>query len=223
MQWNVVFLLLYCRSQRKRQARNPPMRAWDRAWRTWGHIAWRTKYQEYRCLGLYHFFSLLWPLIERNNNKQMYFKIHYCVIYSVAVVVKFFIYFSDSIGCGLDRLKWTSVSEILDQVFKHTDISITVYSLPQREETTVMKENRRRWFMEMLIIEMLMYFCIWSQRDFFFSNLETCSFLCWWKIKLSFYKRTHINSYTTSSGIIIEPFCNDCWDYFQNILIYAHH
>ncbi|CAI5648122.1 unnamed protein product [Oreochromis niloticus] len=48
------------------------------------------------------------------------------------------------IGCGLDRLKWTSVSEILDQVFKHTDISITVYSLPQREETTVMKENRRR-------------------------------------------------------------------------------
>ncbi|XP_004546332.1 ADP-ribose glycohydrolase OARD1 [Maylandia zebra] len=48
------------------------------------------------------------------------------------------------IGCGLDRLKWTSVSEILDQVFKHTDISITVYSLPQKEETTVMKENRRR-------------------------------------------------------------------------------
>uniref|UniRef100_A0A3B5AZ60 O-acyl-ADP-ribose deacylase 1 n=1 Tax=Stegastes partitus TaxID=144197 RepID=A0A3B5AZ60_9TELE len=48
------------------------------------------------------------------------------------------------IGCGLDRLEWAKVSVILESVFKHTDISITVYSLPQREETTVMKDNMRR-------------------------------------------------------------------------------
>ncbi|XP_068453172.1 ADP-ribose glycohydrolase OARD1 isoform X2 [Clinocottus analis] len=48
------------------------------------------------------------------------------------------------IGCGLDRLQWTKVSEILEQVFKHTNISITVYSLPEKAETTAMKENMRR-------------------------------------------------------------------------------
>uniref|UniRef100_UPI0037E80591 ADP-ribose glycohydrolase OARD1-like n=1 Tax=Semicossyphus pulcher TaxID=241346 RepID=UPI0037E80591 len=48
------------------------------------------------------------------------------------------------IGCGLDRLAWERVSEILEQVFEHTDISITVYSLPEKAETKVMKENRRR-------------------------------------------------------------------------------
>ncbi|XP_034446084.1 ADP-ribose glycohydrolase OARD1 [Hippoglossus hippoglossus] len=48
------------------------------------------------------------------------------------------------IGCGLDRLEWRRVSEILEQVFKHTNISITVYSLPVKAETTVMKENMRR-------------------------------------------------------------------------------
>ncbi|XP_013866335.1 ADP-ribose glycohydrolase OARD1 [Austrofundulus limnaeus] len=47
------------------------------------------------------------------------------------------------IGCGLDGLKWSEVLMILEQVFKHTGISITVYSLPQREEATVMKENMR--------------------------------------------------------------------------------
>ncbi|KAM9855146.1 ADP-ribose glycohydrolase OARD1 [Aulostomus maculatus] len=35
------------------------------------------------------------------------------------------------IGCGLDQLKWERVSEILGDIFKHTDISITVYSLPR--------------------------------------------------------------------------------------------
>lgn len=49
-----------------------------------------------------------------------------------------------SIGCGLDRLQWDRVSAILEQVFRHANISITVYSLPQRTETTVMKENTRR-------------------------------------------------------------------------------
>ncbi|KAF3697137.1 O-acetyl-ADP-ribose deacetylase 1 [Channa argus] len=44
------------------------------------------------------------------------------------------------IGCGLDRLEWRVVSAILEQVFKHTRISITVYSLPVKAETTVMKE-----------------------------------------------------------------------------------
>ena len=51
---------------------------------------------------------------------------------------------SDSIGCGLDQLEWSEVSKILEQVFQHTNITITVYSLPQRAETTVMQENRRR-------------------------------------------------------------------------------
>ncbi|KAF6715992.1 O-acetyl-ADP-ribose deacetylase 1 [Oryzias melastigma] len=49
-----------------------------------------------------------------------------------------------SIGCGLDRLKWSKVAEILEEVFYHTNISITVYSLPEKTETTVMKENMRR-------------------------------------------------------------------------------
>ncbi|XP_033484206.1 ADP-ribose glycohydrolase OARD1 [Epinephelus lanceolatus] len=48
------------------------------------------------------------------------------------------------IGCGLDGLQWPRVSDILKQVFKHTDISITVYSLPERAETTVMRENKRK-------------------------------------------------------------------------------
>ncbi|XP_037627455.1 ADP-ribose glycohydrolase OARD1 isoform X2 [Sebastes umbrosus] len=48
------------------------------------------------------------------------------------------------IGCGLDRLRWNQVSEILEQVFKDSNISITVYSLPKRAETTTMKENWRR-------------------------------------------------------------------------------
>ncbi|XP_016534383.1 O-acetyl-ADP-ribose deacetylase 1-like [Poecilia formosa] len=32
--------------------------------------------------------------------------------------------------CGLDKLQWSKVSKILEQVFKETNISITVYSLP---------------------------------------------------------------------------------------------
>lgn len=46
---------------------------------------------------------------------------------------------SDRIGCGLDRLQWDRVLVILEQVFKHSHISITIYSLPKRAETTVMK------------------------------------------------------------------------------------
>ncbi|XP_041802277.1 ADP-ribose glycohydrolase OARD1 [Chelmon rostratus] len=48
------------------------------------------------------------------------------------------------IGCGLDKLSWDRVSLILEQVFKHTNISITVYSLPKRAETRVIQENMRR-------------------------------------------------------------------------------
>lgn len=33
------------------------------------------------------------------------------------------------IGCGLDRLEWPRVAEILDRVFGHTNISVTVYTL----------------------------------------------------------------------------------------------
>ena len=69
---------------------------------------------------------------------------------------------TDSIGCGLDRLQWSKVSEMLEQVFKHTDISITVYSLPEKAETTVMKENKRRWLIEKLVYCNYVYvlFCI---------------------------------------------------------------
>ncbi|XP_057685504.1 ADP-ribose glycohydrolase OARD1 [Corythoichthys intestinalis] len=48
------------------------------------------------------------------------------------------------IGCGLDRLKWERVSEILEETFAATDISITIYSLPVKTETLVMKENTSR-------------------------------------------------------------------------------
>lgn len=51
---------------------------------------------------------------------------------------------SRSIGCGLDRLNWDRVSRILEEVFSGSDISITVYSLPERAETKVMNENRHR-------------------------------------------------------------------------------
>lgn len=69
----------------------------------------------------------------------------FCVA-SVASTVSMFLSLSlsDSIGCGLDRLQWKRVSEILEQVFKHTNISITVYSLPVKAETTVMKEKMHR-------------------------------------------------------------------------------
>ncbi|XP_053500157.1 ADP-ribose glycohydrolase OARD1 [Ictalurus furcatus] len=33
------------------------------------------------------------------------------------------------IGCGLDRLSWRNVSVIIGEVFQHTDVAITVYSL----------------------------------------------------------------------------------------------
>lgn len=48
-----------------------------------------------------------------------------------------------SIGCGLDGLEWSKVLVTLAQVFKHTGISVTVYSLPEKAETTVMRENMR--------------------------------------------------------------------------------
>lgn len=63
---------------------------------------------------------------------------------SFVVTQNVFVSLSDSIGCGLDRLKWERVSEILEEIFKPTDISITVYSLPEKAETRVMKENMRR-------------------------------------------------------------------------------
>lgn len=63
---------------------------------------------------------------------------------SLALNCALFSCVSRSIGCGLDRLNWDRVSEILEQVFSGSDISITVYSLPERAETKVMNENRRR-------------------------------------------------------------------------------
>ncbi|MNE81541.1 hypothetical protein D3C80_1782030 [compost metagenome] len=34
------------------------------------------------------------------------------------------------IGCGLDRLQWDRVKNIINQVFNGLDIKITVYKLP---------------------------------------------------------------------------------------------
>lgn len=66
--------------------------------------------------------------------------------------VSFFSHFLiNSIGCGLDRLEWRRVAVILEQVFKHTNISITVYSLPAKAQTAVMKENWRRWWTEVCV------------------------------------------------------------------------
>ncbi|XP_077432506.1 ADP-ribose glycohydrolase OARD1 isoform X1 [Vanacampus margaritifer] len=48
------------------------------------------------------------------------------------------------IGCGLDRLKWERVSEMLEGLFEATDIAVTVYSLPVKAETLEMKENTNR-------------------------------------------------------------------------------
>uniref|UniRef100_A0A3B3VS55 O-acyl-ADP-ribose deacylase 1 n=1 Tax=Poecilia latipinna TaxID=48699 RepID=A0A3B3VS55_9TELE len=42
------------------------------------------------------------------------------------------------IGCGLDRLQWSKVSKILEQVFKDTNITITVYSLPLKERIHIL-------------------------------------------------------------------------------------
>ena len=83
---------------------------------------------------------------ELNRYKLMYFSmtrvssllLNECMFLSLSLSL------SDSIGCGLDRLAWDKVSVILEQVFKHTNISITVYSLPEKTETKVMKENMRR-------------------------------------------------------------------------------
>lgn len=33
------------------------------------------------------------------------------------------------IGCGLDRLNWTEVSELIQQLFQSDDIEITIYAL----------------------------------------------------------------------------------------------
>lgn len=39
---------------------------------------------------------------------------------------------------------WEMVSDKLKEVFGNTNISITIYSLPEKAETTVMRENMRR-------------------------------------------------------------------------------
>ncbi|XP_067913154.1 ADP-ribose glycohydrolase OARD1-like isoform X2 [Heterodontus francisci] len=45
------------------------------------------------------------------------------------------------IGCGLDKLKWDKVATIIEDVFKNTDITITVYSL----ETPVKVTSYTKW------------------------------------------------------------------------------
>lgn len=46
---------------------------------------------------------------------------------------------SDRIACGLDRLQWDRVSEMLEQVFKPSHISITIYTLPHRAGAPAVK------------------------------------------------------------------------------------
>ncbi|XP_027026073.2 ADP-ribose glycohydrolase OARD1 [Tachysurus fulvidraco] len=38
------------------------------------------------------------------------------------------------IGCGLDKLSWKNVSEIIEEVYQHTNVTITVYSLPSTQK-----------------------------------------------------------------------------------------
>ncbi|XP_035513470.1 ADP-ribose glycohydrolase OARD1 isoform X1 [Morone saxatilis] len=77
------------------------------------------------------------PTYESLKKSLEYMRSH-CVLNGVTRVSM------PRIGCGLDRLRWEKVSVILEQVFKLANISITVYSLPEKAETTAMKENMRR-------------------------------------------------------------------------------
>ncbi|XP_060750665.1 ADP-ribose glycohydrolase OARD1 [Tachysurus vachellii] len=38
------------------------------------------------------------------------------------------------IGCGLDKLYWKNVSAIIEEVYQHTDVTITVYSLSSAQK-----------------------------------------------------------------------------------------
>ncbi|XP_072016064.1 ADP-ribose glycohydrolase OARD1-like [Amphiura filiformis] len=38
------------------------------------------------------------------------------------------------IGCGLDGLKWPTVTDVIKQVFKETDIKVTVYKIEQKKK-----------------------------------------------------------------------------------------
>lgn len=60
------------------------------------------------------------PIIYLEGIKTVSFSIYYIFEY-------IFGYFR--IGCGLDKLKWEKVSVIIEEVFQHTDVVITVYSL----------------------------------------------------------------------------------------------
>ncbi|XP_072305235.1 ADP-ribose glycohydrolase OARD1 [Eucyclogobius newberryi] len=83
---------------------------------------------------------------EKYNNKPTYATLKqsledmrsHCAVNAVSKVSM------PRIGCGLDKLEWKKVSEILREVFGHSNISITVYSLPEKTQTTVMKENARQ-------------------------------------------------------------------------------
>lgn len=37
------------------------------------------------------------------------------------------------IGCGLDKLKWTDVSKLLDEIFVNNGIDVTVYYLEAKK------------------------------------------------------------------------------------------
>lgn len=126
--FQVLVPRLRCRSQREERATSRPTTAWDAAWRTWSRCANATEWPKCRCRGTSPF---------RRQRRNI------CPRLS-PTTVPFLHCLSCSIGCGLDRLNWDRVSEILEQVFSGSDISITVYSLPERAETKVMNENRRR-------------------------------------------------------------------------------
>ena len=43
------------------------------------------------------------------------------------------------IGCGLDRLKWNEVKKLLQEIFKHDDIDISVYSFEENPVKFVLR------------------------------------------------------------------------------------
>ncbi|XP_077190501.1 ADP-ribose glycohydrolase OARD1 isoform X3 [Paroedura picta] len=62
------------------------------------------------------------PTYDNLRNSLEAMKIH-CLKNSVTCISM------PKIGCGLDRLDWSKVSLMLEEVFKDTNIKITVYTL----------------------------------------------------------------------------------------------
>uniref|UniRef100_A0A8D2KV09 O-acyl-ADP-ribose deacylase 1 n=2 Tax=Varanus komodoensis TaxID=61221 RepID=A0A8D2KV09_VARKO len=62
------------------------------------------------------------PIYENLRKSLEAMKIH-CLQHDVTCISM------PKIGCGLDRLDWSKVSTMLEEVFEDTDVKITVYTL----------------------------------------------------------------------------------------------